>query len=798
MPYDLDWSAPNEHHHLLGYAAETAVTAALLTPMLDVPWQAGALALGGAAVAGIAYDLRKRHTRGTVITRAVSWLTAAAWTSWALGNAPLDATGWASGIGLAAIGAGLNVSVVRSEPTRQERRRLVALRRESVGVLDDWVDRIKRVARIEGCTSVDIQWWDGKVGYTVEIELPRGGTTIDDIVNFGPKFAGDLRLPDGCGVEIRPGAHRGVILIDVTLTDVITETIPYPEEFSELTLTKPFPFGPYRNGAEAMGTLLDDCGIMVGETDAGKTNLLRVVTAQLARMPDALILAIDITGGGVALPWITPWATEGIADAPIIDWIAHTEDEARLMVRWAIEVIAARKAGYQQLMRQHKTDKLPISHDIPGIVILVDETASLPHDIKEGLDRVANEGRAMRVRNLACALRATLDTITSAMKLQSKWRVGMTVSDPEELAYLFPGYVKIDPKDAPVAGSGWNMHTRLGPKRPTAFKAWRLVDTLIDRVCTVCAARRPTADPIALSVPTAKAYLSRWARTLPALYKGQTLTPAAAKVVSTTDDHRTAAQWLAALQENPDQPVTTSTAPKAPTGAGGAAEMFARLEAEFAADGDGSSDPGTPVDLTKPTDASPDLSDAPVVTLPRPTRALDPREVAWSILEAAGDQGCTPKELYTALAQALEERGADVPAERTVRGWLPTWAKEGKVTADTSGQYTRYTVKSEPIPTVSGLPDGLDLDLVLQGAELIISTQFGSTSMLQRKLRIGFAAADQLLSVLQQHGIVGPSDGSKAREVRVSADQLEAAKMALTLALSDGTAVATAPSDAEE
>jgi S-DNA-T family DNA segregation ATPase FtsK/SpoIIIE len=797
MSYDLDWSAPKEHHHLLGYAAETAAAAALLSPMLDVPWQAGALALGGAAVAGIAYDLRKRHTRGTVITRAISWLTAAAWTSWALGNAPLDATGWASGIGLAAIGAGLNVSVARSEPTRHERRRLIALRRESVGVLDDWVDRIKRVARIEGCSSVDIQWWDGKVGYTVEIELPRGGTTIDDIANFGPKFAGDLRLPDGCGVEIRPGAHRGVILIDVTLKDVITETIPYPEDFSELTLTKPFPFGPYRNGSEAMGTLLDDCGIMVGETDAGKTNLLRVVTAQLARMADALILAIDITGGGVALPWITPWATEGIADAPIIDWIAHTEDEARLMVRWAIEVIAARKAGYQQLMRQHKTDKLPISHDIPGIVILVDETASLPHDIKEGLDRVANEGRAMRVRNLACALRATLDTITSAMKLQSKWRVGMTVSDPEELAYLFPGYVKIDPKDAPVAGSGWNMHTRLGPKRPTAFKAWRLVDTLIDRVCKVCAARRPTADPIALSVPTARAYLSRWARTLPALYKGQQLTPAAQQIVQSTDDRRTAAQWLVALQENPDQRVTT-TSTGAPHGTGGAAEMFARLEAEFAGGGDGDSDQAAPVDLTKQDDPTPIQPDAQVVTLPRPTRALDPREVAWSILKSAGDQGCTPRELYTALTQALEERSTDVPAERTVRGWLPTWAKEGKATADTSGQYTRYTVKAEPTPAASGLPEGLDLDLVLQGAELIISTQFGSASMLQRKLRIGFAAADRLLGILHEHGIVGPSDGAKAREVQVSPDQLEAAKMALTMALSDDTVAAATPSDAEE
>jgi hypothetical protein len=107
-------------------------------------------------------------------------------------------------------------------------------------------------------------------------------------------------------------------------------------------------------------------------------------------------------------------------------------------------------------------------------------------------------------------------------------------------------------------------------------------------------------------------------------------------------------------------------------------------------------------------------------------------------------------------------------SEEEVRAVVAHWRRQS------SPRYIEGVVGDDESATIGGSgPDDDDDELLQQALELVVRMQLGSTSMLQRKLRVGFARAGRLMDLLERRGVVGPSEGSKARAVLMTPDELD-------------------------
>ncbi|WP_435866970.1 hypothetical protein [Streptomyces zaomyceticus] len=521
-----DWAAG--HGPVTGALSATTGALALATTGAATGMPAGwALAAGAAGAIGhTVTSLRERLAARTISMRAASWLLGAGWTTWAITHGPLTWTALGS---LATLGVGIGTAA-RSTLIHEEARELESLAAaerqvsrelsaERRAIAAEWVDRVQRVCGGITLRVLAVEMWPTGTGFTIDAELPPGGVTYERIAQASAQLSADARLPHGCTASASQGIDQGRVLIDVTTVNVLVGEIAYPSDYTPLSLHTGLPWGVRPDGREVLAYLREQCGLIVGPTGSGKTNFVHTVLAGFARATDVLTWVIDLNAGSAGLPWVRPAlanSQEGQALRPGVDWLAATYEEAALMLDAAVRIGKHRKVAYQDLMARADTDLLPVSAQIPQIMIVIDEGAEILASSDPKMRKLAAKIlevirllRAMGIRTVLTALGATGSVLGNLMiRREAKARVCLTGGEVEgmDLSKVFPGSRGLKVTQAPYKGAGF-MGT---PESPASlFKSWRIKPNQIGDIVRATTALHPRLDDTSAKA-AGPDYVRRW------------------------------------------------------------------------------------------------------------------------------------------------------------------------------------------------------------------------------------------------------------------------------------------------
>ncbi|MGK5627308.1 hypothetical protein [Streptomyces sp. URMC 123] len=685
-----DWAAG--HGPVTGaVSAATGAFAVATTGAATSMPPSWALAVGAAGAIGhTAAGLRLRNAGRTLAARAASWLVGAGWTTWAITHGPLT---WAALGSLAAIAVGIGTAAhstalyeearedeALSAAERQVARELSAERR---AIAAEWVERIQRVCGIS-VRVLAVDMWPAGTGFTLDAELPAGGATYQQIRKESPRLSADARLPHGCAAIAHPGIHQGRVLVDVTTANVLEEERAYPTDYGPLSLHTGVPWG-YRSNAEEIRTYLrEQCALVVGPTGSGKTNMVHVILAGLARTTDVLTWVIDLNAGSAGLPWVLPALSHPSGSVrPGIDWLASTHSEALRMLDTALRIARHRKTAYQDLLARENTDLLPVSPSIPQIMLVVDEGAEILASTDKSMRLLADRlleviriARAMGVRTILTALGATGSVLGNLMiRREAKVRVALTGGETEgmDLSKLFPDSRGLRVEHAPYKGSGF-LATPESPAAP--FKCWRILPNQIRNIVAATSARHPVLDPISAHA-AGTAYAERWnAERIAWMHSSTPLTPTSAHKPPADAGPIRDGLNLSALRDRPDSEADDL-----------ARKLMREIDDHF----------GTTAEPTRPSRAdrppheglnlsalrdSPAHTPAPEATDSEQSRDKGPDWLAEALdaIESAGPIGMKP----SAIAELV---GKD---RKTVRTALQAAVDRGELTYRENGPHSVY------------------------------------------------------------------------------------------------------------
>jgi FtsK/SpoIIIE family. len=677
------------------------LVAAGIGQAVDVPaWAPAVPAVG--VVAGMAVrDWLVRRPWSERAFRLAAGLGAGAWAVWSTITGPWQVANLVVGGALAGAGWLVAPAFTAGEDERPAVAPVAPARpTEPVGRRAQWKSLIERICRVQPITiTADIDWPTG-TGFTLHVEFaPGSGDTWTAIRDNAVRLAGAAqpRLPRGCMISVEEGDLQGTAVVRVPTVYALAEDVPLPDDTSPLSIWDDLPIGRNEDATTATVNLRQASALVAGRRGGGKSNVLKVLVGQLLRCQDTVVWIADLNGGGLAVPFVLPYA-EGEVQTPPIDWVAATADEVVLMARVAVAIAKDRKSRYAGLTARAGGDLLPVTRDLPQITIVVDESAEVEGDptaraAMDALRTVQRIGRAEAVNVIFSALRATMDTIPVSVRKQAALKLCGPVEDDTELEYMLPGS-RVRSTDLVHPGT---FYLRRGDQGAAVrqIKVYRTLPAQIRRLVVATDGQRTQLDPAGQQVG-GQVYAERWQRLQPWLDRlagRPTAAPEPADVLSVPAyghpdviaaihdagrllDRATAAEQQARQAQQPeDRPLSREEREERRRRAReGLRRAAVRAEME-----------------SMPTDRLNSVFEEIVSGLfeDRPLSRPEPGESSgWrpelliDLARESGPEGIGPTEMQ----RVLGSRGIEV-SMKTINKWVGKYAAEGKLRRLEGGRY---------------------------------------------------------------------------------------------------------------
>jgi S-DNA-T family DNA segregation ATPase FtsK/SpoIIIE len=557
------------------------------------------------------------------------------WYVWARSTSPWSLASVTALLGpalvLTPLGAVITARHARAAAEDAQRQSRAAER----AAVHDWAGLFARFG-VDGLVIVAVT--PTRSGEMVHMRLPdHGRITRGHLEPLTERVEVARRLQRG-SIRFEDGIDAAELIMHVTERDVLAETVPFPAEITPASVNGPKALGKAEDGAQAYVTFREVAALLSGVRGMGKSNLLNVITAQLAMCVDVVIFAIDLKSR-FAAEWLLPWL-RGQCPRPVIDWVATTKAEAALMIAAVEAAIAARSGALAG-----GGEKIIPTTALPAIMLLVDEVALIfglesagsraQSEIRNaalaaGASRIVNVGRSEAVDPVFATLRATVSMMGGGdLKSQCDVRFGLGTNSRADAASVIPDDQRAAAVLARINSPGVMLLSVKGTPAPVVVKVFRLDPARIAAIAEATGYLRPEPDQLTAAA-MGEAYASRWDRFAPV-----------------------AEAWLAG----------TDTAP---AGGGGTLALAAP--------------PGAAPRRARPVDVDTEWE--------RITGGLDDPEARLhpshrrlrEILAERGASGGTP----SLLVAQLEREGAGV-ARETVQRWLAADAAAGLVRGTGTG-----------------------------------------------------------------------------------------------------------------